>query len=170
MSVNDQVDRFWKTYEVLSSDHRSAEELQCKRIFSETYKRLSDGKFEVSLILKEDCGQVEESPSSAERRLLSMERRLKRYPIMEKRYQEYLNEFIVFGHMSRVADQSGEFRDYVPHHVVVKEASITTKLRVICYASCKTTLKISLNDCVMTRPIAQQKLFEIIAVDNIDSS
>ncbi|XP_055605009.1 uncharacterized protein LOC129753236 [Uranotaenia lowii] len=49
-------------------------------------------------------------------------------------------------------------RCYLPHHPVVKEASTTTKVRVVFDASCKTSSGISLNDSLLVGPVVQKDL------------
>ena len=44
----------------------------------------------------------------------------------------------------------------MPHHCVLKDASTTTKLRVVFDASAKTTTGLSLNDCLMVGPKLQE--------------
>lgn len=51
---------------------------------------------------------------------------------------------------------------YLSHFGVVKESSITTKLRVVFDGSCKTTNGTSLNDLQLTGPTIQQELFDIL--------
>lgn len=53
-------------------------------------------------------------------------------------------------------------RYYIPHHAVFKDTSITTKVRVVFDASCKTSSGLSLNDCLMVGPNLQQDLLSIL--------
>jgi len=53
-------------------------------------------------------------------------------------------------------------RYYIPHHAVLKDNSLTMKLRVVFDTSCKTSTGISLNDCLMVGPTLQQDLFSIL--------
>nr|CAI5827907.1 unnamed protein product [Callosobruchus analis] len=50
---------------------------------------------------------------------------------------------------------------YIPHRAVTKEDSLTTKLRVVYDASCKTSSGISLNDALKVGPNVQQDLLSI---------
>ncbi|KAL4153723.1 hypothetical protein QTP88_001556 [Uroleucon formosanum] len=51
---------------------------------------------------------------------------------------------------------------YLPHHVVWREDSITTKLRVVFDASCKTTSGVSLNDILLKGPCIQEDLIHLL--------
>ncbi|XP_023711106.1 uncharacterized protein LOC111866414 [Cryptotermes secundus] len=51
---------------------------------------------------------------------------------------------------------------YMPHHVVVKNTSSTTKVRVVFNASANTTSSPLLNDLMMVGPTIQQDLFSIV--------
>lgn len=60
------------------------------------------------------------------------------------------------------SSQNTRPRYYLPHHCVIKERSLTTKLRVMFDASSKPTTGISLNDALMVGPVLQQDLFSIL--------
>ena len=51
---------------------------------------------------------------------------------------------------------------YLPHHFVIKDASSTAKLRVVFEASAKSTIGVSLNDCLIVGPKLQKDLFGIL--------
>ncbi|GFU99614.1 uncharacterized protein TNCV_4083351 [Trichonephila clavipes] len=73
--------------------------------------------------------------------LISNERKFKNNPDFEKQYKEFMNEYESLGHMSLVNSRSHTSKDqnFLPHHAVIKPSSLTTKLRVVFDASCKTT-------------------------------
>jgi len=50
---------------------------------------------------------------------------------------------------------------YLPHHRVLKETRLTTKLRVVFNGSSKTISEISLNDFLSIGPILQNSLFDV---------
>ncbi|XP_051166502.1 uncharacterized protein LOC127284849 [Leptopilina boulardi] len=161
-ALNDQMERFWKINEGPITHHRSIEEQKCEKISVETCKRASDVRFEVDILMREDCKKLGDSRINAEKRLLAMERRFAKDPTMKERYHQNLEDFLEQGHMTLHSDQTPTGKNYLPHHAVLKESSTTTKLRVVWDASCKISTGISLNDCLMTGPVVQQELFLII--------
>ena len=75
-----------------------------------------------------------------------------------------MDEYLQLGHMVKVEEthHGSVQRCYLPHHPVVKEASTTTKVRVVFDASCKTSSGISLNDALLVGPVIQEDLRAII--------
>ncbi|XP_018312919.1 uncharacterized protein [Mycetomoellerius zeteki] len=66
----------------------------------------------------------------------------------------------------QLADDSNSsnerMRFYLLHHCIVKQTSITTKLRVVFDGSCKSSTGTSLNDILMVGPIVQSDLFSLL--------
>lgn len=64
----------------------------------------------------------------------------------------------------RYASDSDELVDsnYIPHHAVRKEDSLTTKLQVVFDASCKTDTGVSLNDVLLNGPCIHEELVFIM--------
>lgn len=121
-----------------------------------------DGRYVVALPKDENVvTRLGESRVIAIRRLLATERRLSRDADLRKQYHSFMEEYLQLGHMRKIQDTSVR-RCYLPHHPVVKEASTTTKVRVVFDASCKTSTGISLNDALFAGPIVQEDLREII--------
>lgn len=59
-------------------------------------------------------------------------------------------------------DQPLECCYVMPHHAVIRETSVTSRVRVVFNASSKTDLKLSLNDILHSGPVVQKELFDIL--------
>ncbi|XP_055591222.1 uncharacterized protein LOC129743267 [Uranotaenia lowii] len=164
------VARFWFCEKVESTNFLSTEEARCESLFSKTVKRESDGRYTVSLPRNEDIiDRLGELQEIAMRRFLATERRLSRDENLRKQYEQFMEEYVHLGHMQKIVELKDEScqksvvkRCLLPHHPVVKEASTTTKVRVVFDASCKTSSGVSLNDGLLNGPVIQDDLCSII--------
>lgn len=59
-------------------------------------------------------------------------------------------------------DKNWEQKYFLPHHCVIREDSLTTKLCVVFDASMKTTTNYSLNDIMLKGWTVQPDLFDIL--------
>ncbi|GBO22433.1 hypothetical protein AVEN_3858-1 [Araneus ventricosus] len=76
-----------------------------------------------------------------------------------------MSEYLSFGPMEKVNVNSVDVKNehfYIPHHHVIQESSLTTRLRVVFNASAKSSYGVSLNDILMIGPKNQDDLFAII--------
>lgn len=75
-----------------------------------------------------------------------------------------MNEYLVLGHMLEIQENPLDKRTayYSPHHPVIKETSLTTKLRVVFDGSPKTSNGVSLNDLQYVGPVVQDDLLSIL--------
>jgi len=86
--------------------------------------------------------------------------------MQRKDYIKFMNEYEFLGHMERVEEELLEIPGktcYLPHHAVRNENSVTTKLRVVFDASCKTESGYSLNDTLLKGPVIQDELIYILS-------
>ncbi|XP_071052883.1 uncharacterized protein [Onthophagus taurus] len=158
--INKQLARFWEIEEIEGLVHSSKNETFCENHFNKTTKRAEDGRFIVSLPLKESLDRLGESYKTAENRLMGIERKCKRNREFGERYHAFMREYLELGHMKKVVDTREGY--YIPHHGVLNENSATTKLRVVFDASCPTSTGYSLNDCQVVGPILQPDLFSAL--------
>ncbi|XP_071579965.1 uncharacterized protein [Temnothorax nylanderi] len=138
--------------EIKQSKHCSQEEIQCEKHFLATLSRNAKGRFVIQLPLKGGIQELGESYEIAVKRLKALERKLEKQPALKQQYHEFMREYLKLNHMSEVSVDKIEHKPvyYIPHHAELKEDSITTKLRVVFDASCKTTSGQSLNDFLQT--------------------
>ena len=73
-------------------------------------------------------------------------------PAYAHSYSKFLEEYERLQHMKRVPETQAEpqLSYYLPHHGVIRESSITTKLRVVFNGSSRTSTGVSLNDILHT--------------------
>ncbi|XP_055585003.1 uncharacterized protein LOC129737864 [Uranotaenia lowii] len=163
--LDELVERFWRCEEIESKQNYSPEESKCEAHFVNTTTRSPSGRYIVSLPQTESViERLSGSKAVAERRFYQIERRLTRDANLNQQYSDFLQEYESLGHMRRLTtDEMNEpNRFFLPHHPVVKEASTTTKLRVVFDASAKTPSEFSLNDGLLVGPIIQEDLRSII--------
>ncbi|XP_065085296.1 uncharacterized protein LOC135707411 [Ochlerotatus camptorhynchus] len=158
------LQRFWEMETIPSDPVQSTEESRCEELYAATTTRDSSGRYVVRLPRIEDPKiMLGESRSIADRRFLSLERRLERDPATKDSYHRFMEEYLQLGHMKKVEEPVDDHIQhcYIPHHVVFKESSTTTKVRVVFDASCKTSSGYSLNDTLLVGPVVQQDLYSI---------
>ncbi|XP_055590154.1 uncharacterized protein LOC129742298 [Uranotaenia lowii] len=163
-NLDELLERFWSCEEVGASHNYSPEEALCEAHFERTVRRGSDGRYMVTLPKNEHTfSELGDSREIALKRFQSLERRLLRDGDIRQQYTDFMREYENCGHMRKVeASGLDHNRCYLPHHPVVKEASTTTKLRVVFDASCATTSGRSLNDALLVGPVIQQDLRAIV--------
>ncbi|XP_063988119.1 uncharacterized protein LOC135168131 [Diachasmimorpha longicaudata] len=135
-STNEQLlellQRFWTQEELPTTQNSELlpDELQCETIFKSTHSRDKTGRYTVRLALRTSAEALGDSKLKASKQL-----------------QDFINEYEALGHMRR-APIEGEHSTayYLLHHGVLREAVLTTKLRVAFNCSSKTSSEISLND------------------------
>ncbi|XP_062713273.1 uncharacterized protein LOC134290219 [Aedes albopictus] len=159
------LERFWECEELESERALSPEERRCEELYQQTVRREQDGRYTVALPKHNETPlHLGESREIAFRRLQGTERRLARDASLREQYVAFMDEYLAMGHMRKVDQTTQETiqRCYLPHHPVVKEASITTKVRVVFDASCKTASGVSLNDVLLVGPVIQEDLRSIV--------
>lgn len=174
ISIDDQLARFWEIAETSSARRFTAEEEKCETFYEEIVTRDPNGRLHVRLPMKNFDIEFGESNPFPVQRQLQIERKFRLNPEIAKQYRFFMEQYCELGHMREVDGESvnptreqvnlgsshGEY--YIPHHAVIKEASTTTKLRVVFDASRRTTNGVSLNEQMMIGPRLQDDLTAII--------
>ncbi|XP_058979108.1 uncharacterized protein LOC131802704 [Musca domestica] len=150
---------FWEIEEV-SDKQAVTEDDFCMSNYGSTTSLASDGLFMVRLPFREDV-ELGDSRKRAMARFLNIEKKLCANPELKMEYQQFMEEYISMGHMERVVPEiRGKY--YLPHQAVIRESSITTKVRVVFDASSKTSNGRSLNDILYAGPRLQRDIFDIL--------
>ncbi|XP_063991170.1 uncharacterized protein LOC135169801 [Diachasmimorpha longicaudata] len=153
--------RFFETEEGSMRKLLSPEEQAAEEHFQQNYKRTSTGRYSVALPCKSTPPTLGKSREMALKRFEALERRLNRNIDLKQQYRTVIDEYLSRQHMSKVTNiASSGF--YLPHHAVIKESSMTTKVTVVFDGSSKTSNGISLNETLMIGPTIQDDLFSLI--------
>ncbi|XP_015119075.1 uncharacterized protein LOC107042520 [Diachasma alloeum] len=145
------LQKFWVQEELpnkrSSTSELSPDEYECEIHFRATHSRDNTGRYIVRLPLKTSAAALEESKFKAAHQLKSIVSRLNTDQAYSQLYREFINEYAALGHM-RIAPEPPEPVPayYLPHHGVLREEAITTKLRVVFNGSSPSSSGMSLND------------------------
>ncbi|XP_003367447.1 Pao retrotransposon peptidase superfamily, partial [Trichinella spiralis] len=120
-------------------------------------------RYSVGLLWKPGVVQLPDNYALAERRLRSVERRLRKDPTKQREYSAVIEEYLRNGWAEEVTTQIGQPGKtwYLPHHAVYKMADGQTKCRVVFDGSAKCA-GVSLNDHLETGPNLQADLVSIL--------
>ncbi|XP_033229135.1 uncharacterized protein LOC117180750 [Belonocnema kinseyi] len=133
-STSDEPSKFWEIEEVPSVKLLPNEEKYCEDHFELHTTRSKTGRYIVSLHFNDK----------------------------KKKYSEFIQEYKRLCHMfetqENVPTNHGFF---LPHHAVLKDNSLTTKIRVVFDGSAKSSSCISLNGSLMVGSTVQDDLFTI---------
>ena len=163
MSLNEQLEKFWTTENCPEGKKLSSEEVECENHYQiNTVRDPESGRYCVKLPFKENACDLGESYTNALKRLYALERSFTRKPDFKERYREDINSYIKKGYMTEVESPSTQVGFYLPHHAVIKNTSLTTKLRVVFDGSAKTATGLSLNEVLMVGPTIQEGLFSLL--------
>lgn len=164
-TLNENLERFWKLENYDNTNKRvlSANEQNCEQHFEQNTTR-ENGRFVVKLSFRDKNLNIGNNREIALKRLMHLERKLKGNAVIRERYDIFMREYIELRHMT-IANESNpnsKIIVYLPHHGVIKETNSSTKLRVVFDASAKNNRGVSLNDALLTGPVLQDNLIDII--------
>ncbi|XP_055622347.1 uncharacterized protein LOC129765916 isoform X2 [Toxorhynchites rutilus septentrionalis] len=164
ISLEESLERFWSIEHLSVKDNLSIEERKCEDYYKKTILRKVDGRYIVRYPKQNDFDiMLGTSKPSALRRFELLEKRLERDPQLKAEYHNFMREYLALGHMRLVkTDTTTSKTFYLPHHPVFKEASTTTKMRVVFDGSARTSTNFSLNNALCVGPVVQDDLLTII--------
>ncbi|KAF0713514.1 Integrase catalytic domain-containing protein, partial [Aphis craccivora] len=129
-NLDERIAKFWRLENIDKNTNYTLEEKACYDHFTKTVRRDDKGKFIVQLPFREDISKLGNSYKNAYRRFLL----------------SAIHEYLYLGHMEPLRDAGeGSVNEpgyFLPHHAVVNDNSITTRLRVVFDGSSKTDIGI----------------------------
>lgn len=158
-----QLKRFWEINDFNNSTSLSMSDLHCEELFLKNTSRSDSGQFIVKLPLKYSSNLLGDSKDVAVKRMLALEKKFNSNINFYNLYNEFIEEYIRLGHMTKVASEDLSVPHYyLPHHGIFKESSLSTKLRVVFDGSCATDTGWSLNDLQYVEPKVQNNICDIL--------
>ncbi|XP_055929674.1 uncharacterized protein LOC129960329 [Argiope bruennichi] len=162
VDLNRAMRKFWEIENVDNEVTKSQEALLCEKHFVKTHRRNEEGRYVLTMPLKEDPSCLGHSKDIAVKRLNSLWNRL-------SNDSDYLSLYLDFMRDSpcdltrRKVDETTEPSSsyYIPHHGIFRPEKSTTKLRVVFNASSPTTNGISLNDILMKGEVIEDDITTI---------
>ncbi|GBM80394.1 hypothetical protein AVEN_15239-1, partial [Araneus ventricosus] len=142
----------------------------CEELYKSTVSRDDSGRYTVKLPFKPHH-KLGNSKSTAVKCFYSLEHRLQKTPTLRQQYTSFLREYEELNHMELVPNNQSYLPEseafYLPHHEgrvdhVVREESISTKLRVVFNGSAKSSNSVSLNEALYTGPKLQPDVLKIL--------
>lgn len=161
-SLEDSLNRFWEIEEIPEKPLFSREETLYEEHFVRNVSRDASGRYMVRLPFNQQKELIGNSRGAALNRFISLERKLHQNPRLLDQYKQFLDEYLKLGHMSEVSQAQEGKGFYLPHHAVIKESSVTIKVRVVFDASAKSSTGVSLNDALLAGPTIQDTLWSIL--------
>ena len=136
------------------NDEERAEEVLAEQQLHSTIVRGFDGRYQMPLLFKPDAQPLRNNYKIALTRLLARERKLSKDPELRKAYNEAMSVYFERGDAEVVKGEAiiEECCYYIPHNLVQKTESETTKNRIVFDASCKNQDGLSLNSQLLRTP------------------
>lgn len=150
---------FWNLESIgISDNYEQSDDERAMKLFKETLK-FQDGRYQVTWPWKEDEPDLPLNRSLALGRLKSCIDRLKKRPLLLKRYDSVIQDQLKKGIIEKVTEKDGNLVHYIPHHAVITPHKSTTKLRIVYDASSKVNKDVkSLNECLYRGPVMLNNL------------
>ncbi|KAJ7983908.1 hypothetical protein DPEC_G00369930 [Dallia pectoralis] len=152
---------------IVSEKTQNPDETEALQSFNHalTYK---DGRYHVELPWRPDKPDLPDNFTVAKRRFEGLKKKLRTDATLYTRYNDVIQDYLQQGicedvpEDSSAAEQPETVRYYMPHHAVLREDKVTTKLRVVFDASSHKEGSPSLNDCLLTGPNLNPNLLDVL--------
>ncbi|XP_030584685.1 uncharacterized protein LOC115779925 [Archocentrus centrarchus] len=164
--ISSQLKAFWEvdSLGIIKHEPSDPDEDNALQMFGKT-TQFKDGRYEVELPWRHENPELPDNYQIAKKRFEGLKRKLRADVIFYKRYSEVIEDYLQQGIVEEVTDDeclSPTVKYYLPHHAVLREDKMTTKLRVVFDASSHEDGCPSLNNCLLTGPNLNPDLLGIL--------
>ncbi|GBN30215.1 hypothetical protein AVEN_226250-1 [Araneus ventricosus] len=149
IKAEEHIQFFWELEQIPTSSSFTKEKSFREKHFTENYARNDKGRYSVKLSFKAERQELGDSKRLSFRQFLNLEKRLLKMSNVYQQYKDFMSEYLSLGHIEEENENSVYVKNehfYIPHHHVIKESSLTSRLRVVFNASAKSSSGVSLND------------------------
>ncbi|XP_039312415.1 uncharacterized protein LOC105199508 [Solenopsis invicta] len=154
---------FWQQEELsVGPAPLTSSEQECEDLFSHSHRRQDDGRYVVRLPVVNPLPDLAATRRAALRALTGTEKRFTRDDRLRELYLDFMRTYEELEHMVRSDAATGTRVSYLPHHGVLREASSTTKLRVVFNGSTTVSSGESLNRSLLVGPNLLPPLVDIL--------
>lgn len=170
--VDKFLQNFWHVEDVpehpLEKVYLSEDEKLSEQIFSSTTKILTNGRFQVNIPVKSisEVDKLGDSFTACKKRLNTLENRFRKDNNLFQEYSKFIDEYVDLGHAQYIPLSLKNYKlqnkYFIPHLCVIRESSVSTKLRVVYDASCVSSSGYSLNDICLKGYQVQADLYDIL--------
>uniref|UniRef100_A0A1I7UDU8 Integrase catalytic domain-containing protein n=1 Tax=Caenorhabditis tropicalis TaxID=1561998 RepID=A0A1I7UDU8_9PELO len=151
-----EVNQMWRVEnlgieDILVRDNNEKDSLDLVKAFNESVKFTPTGEIEVALPYNGNESRLSDNHAVAFRRLENLYSTLNRGENIIEKYNKIIVDQLKAGFIEEVTTEMLNLKLYkyfIPHRAVLKEDSLTTKLRIVLDASSHAGGKLSLNDCL----------------------
>jgi len=168
-SLESLVERFWSLESIGIIESKSVWTHAEKETFENFEKSIcfENGRYTVKLPFKGDAPPLENNYGVARQLLFKIERRLEGNPDLKEDYRKAMNDYVDQGFARPAMPHEVEHfkmgsQYFVPHHPVVRQDKVTTKVRPVFNASSTDRNGNSLNACLHTGPTLQPDLTQVL--------
>ena len=167
--LSEQVKSFWtvESFGVNSKVKllRSKQDQRAEEVMAQTARRSGD-RWEAGLLWNSDNETLPESKSLAEKRFLSLERKMQRDSVFKEEYRKLIKEYLEKGYARVLTDEEegsiGPRTWYLPHFAV-QNPNKPTKMRLVWDAAAKSH-GVFLNDRLLKGPDLYNPLVGVLFV------
>ncbi|XP_066973185.1 uncharacterized protein [Macrobrachium rosenbergii] len=170
VALEDSLSNFWELESVgIQAQEPRSDTIKPDPILVQFEKLVSykEGRYEVALPWKSESVKLKllDNKHHALRRLDNLSRKLDRDPGLQEQYYTVFEEYEKEGIIEEIPPhqlKGGYPVFYLPYRPVVREASISTKIRPVFDGSSRGSNGVSLNDCLESGPSLNPDLVEVL--------
>ncbi|XP_039753328.1 uncharacterized protein LOC120628775 [Pararge aegeria] len=165
-AIDSLVKRFWELEELPSASIQNPDDNECEDFYTSTTVRDPDtGRYVVGLPFKEDLYSLGNSLDIAKKRFICLERKLEASNKLRSAYDDVIKGYLAKDYISPAPsyDSKDPVPIYVmPHTGILREDKLSTRLRLVVDASCRSSSGKALNHLLHSGQNLQGDLFKII--------